>query len=109
MFPVLLYGNMLVDIIPITSYHFEQTLERKMINTSAGRKKIIDEIEQIPENKLDEVYHLVHSYRVEQETEPTSEPLGKSIMRYAGAWKDMPDEDFSEFLEEIRIRRQSTL
>ena len=78
-----------------------------MLNLSAERKRILEEIEQIPENKLKEVYRLVHNYRIEQEeTESDTEPFTKSVMQYAGAWKDMPDEEFNEFLEEIRTRRR---
>lgn len=78
-----------------------------MISLSANRKRIIEEIEQIPENKLDEVYRLVHNYRVEQEErELEAKPSTKSVMRYAGAWEDMPEEDLNEFLEDIRVRRQ---
>lgn len=78
-----------------------------MINLSAERKRIIEEIEQIPENKLEEVYHLVRNYRIEQgKTELEAKPIIKPVMKYAGIWEGMPDEEFNEFLEEIRTRRR---
>ena len=29
-------------------------------------------------------------------------------MQFAGSWSDMPEEDFSDFCEEIEQRRQAT-
>ena len=78
-----------------------------MINLSAERRKLIEEIKQIPENQLEEIYHLVHSYRIEQgEPKLDPEPPTNKFMEFAGAWEDMPDEEFNDFLEEIRQRRK---
>ncbi|MFM8305746.1 MAG: hypothetical protein ACKN87_01380 [Microcystis aeruginosa] len=41
------------------------------------------------------------------ETHLTSE--GKEIMKFAGIWEDLPEEDFRNFCEEVEQRRQSSL
>jgi hypothetical protein len=66
---------------------------------------IIEEIKLIPEDKISELYDFIHFYRLGLETvrEDTAD-----IMRFAGCWEDMPEEEFQDFLEEIEERRQQT-
>lgn len=70
---------------------------------SALRGKVIEEIGQIPEVRLPEVYTLLHFFRLGVET---THHAPQDIMQFAGRWQDMPDEDFQEFLREIQERRQ---
>ena len=70
---------------------------------SALRGKVIEEVGQIPEGKLSEVYTLLHFFRLGIET---AHRPPQDIMQFAGCWQDMPDEEFQEFLHEIRERRQ---
>ncbi|MCB1191351.1 MAG: hypothetical protein H7A23_05095 [Leptospiraceae bacterium] len=65
--------------------------------------KIIQEIEQIPENKLMELYNLVHFYRIglEQIVSKKTESIN-----YAGCWSDMSEEDFQDFVETTFRRRR---
>jgi hypothetical protein len=79
-----------------------------MMNISADRRKIIEEIEQIPEDKLSVVYRMVHDYRIEHEESKLGDDSATNhFMEFAGAWEDMSDEELNEFLEEIRQWRRS--
>lgn len=73
------------------------------MQASVLRGKVIEEIGQIPERKLPEVYTLLHFFRLGIET-INRQP--QDIMRFAGCWQDMPDHEFQEFLHEIQERRQ---
>ncbi|MEH2178636.1 hypothetical protein [Nostoc sp.] len=67
------------------------------------RTKLLTEINLIPEEKLEEVYNFIHSFRVGVEA---SQGTPEQIMQFAGCWNDMSDETFSDFTEEINARRQ---
>ena len=70
------------------------------MKTSATRHKILKEVERIPEEKLPELLDLIHDYRVG--LQPTED---KSEITYAGSWKDMPDDVYQDFIDEIAQRR----
>jgi hypothetical protein len=68
------------------------------------RNRIVEEIQRIPETKLEEVYDFLHYFRVglaSPETSPAS-----SVLSFAGAWSDMDESMFKEFEEEIKNRRR---
>ena len=56
------------------------------------RAKVLQEIDLIPEDKLPEVYNLLHYFRLGLEADQDREV---SVMRFAGCWKDMPEEAFT--------------
>lgn len=67
------------------------------------RLKAIEEIRHIPEEKLREIYDVIHFFRVGVES---VKPIpDDNIMSYAGCWDDMPDEMFNSFLLDIAERR----
>ena len=66
------------------------------------QNKVMEEIKLIPENKLPEIYSVIHFFRLGLEV-GTRDP--KNIMRFAGSWQDMAEEEFNEFSEEISQRR----
>ncbi len=68
------------------------------------RDKLIKEIELFPDEKLSELYDFVHYFRLGFQ-KATSNPVDE-IMKFAGCWEDMPEEEFQEFSEEIVERRQ---
>lgn len=68
------------------------------------RQQLIREIDLIPEDRLEEVYDLVHSFRRSLKNHKAQK---EHILRFAGSWQDMTDEDFADFLEEIHSRRES--
>ncbi|MDM8517816.1 hypothetical protein QUF76_16595 [Desulfobacterales bacterium HSG16] len=65
--------------------------------------KVMEEIRLIPENRLSEIYNLIHFFRLGLETDRKNT---KKTMRFAGCWQDMPDREFREFSEEISQRRR---
>jgi hypothetical protein len=73
------------------------------MSVSVERAQVYQEIDRIPEERLPEIYHLLHYFRLGLEKAEQSEP---SVMRFAGAWQDMPDETFAAFMRETTERRQ---
>jgi hypothetical protein len=67
------------------------------------QEKVMEEIRRIPENRLLEIYDLIHFFRIELETDRKD---AKKIMRFAGCWQEMTDREFREFSTEISDRRQ---
>ncbi|WP_295437417.1 hypothetical protein [uncultured Thiodictyon sp.] len=63
-----------------------------------SRQQLSEEIASIPDDKIAEVFNLVHRYRVDLE----SGPAGGSAQDndFAGIWADMPDEAFQGLLRE---------
>lgn len=72
---------------------------------STSKNKIIQEINLIPEYKLTELYDLIHSFRL---TLKPSENQVKEIMKFAGCWQDLSEEEFTDFSQEIEQRRQNS-
>ncbi len=67
------------------------------------RTKVITEINLVPEEKLAELYNLIHYFRLGVEVSKASL---EQNMKFAGCWNDMSDEMFANFQEEIITRRQ---
>jgi hypothetical protein len=72
------------------------------MNLSELRAKVAEEIEQVPDDKLMELYTLIHGFRLNSKA---SSSTAKTNMQYAGCWSDLPDEMYSEFLEDVAMRR----
>ena len=66
------------------------------------RDKVIEEIKLIPEHKLSEGYDFIHYFRIGLQK---SKVNINQIMQFAGCWKDMSEDLFNDFLEEISKRR----
>ena len=66
------------------------------------RDKVMEEIKLIPEHKLLEVYDFIHYFRIGLQK---SKVNINQIMQFAGCWKDMSEDLFNDFLEEISKRR----
>jgi len=73
------------------------------MQASALHLKVIKEIELIPDDSLLKLYDFIHFFRIGLETIQTPP---EDIMQFAGCWRDMSDQDLTEFLEEITVRRQ---
>lgn len=67
------------------------------------QKQVLEEIKRIPENKLSELYNLLHDFRLGLQSPMNS---SEQIIQFAGCWNDMPDEVFNDFMEEINQRRE---
>jgi len=66
------------------------------------RDKLMEEIKLIPDFKLSEVYDFIHYLRLGVQK---SKVNIDQIMHFAGCWKDMPDNEFDDFLDDILRRR----
>lgn len=73
------------------------------MSQSITRNKVMDEIQLIPENKLEEVYDFVHYFRIGLREAVQGDK--KEILEFAGSWSDLPEEVFQEFTREISERR----
>lgn len=72
---------------------------------STPKDQIIEEINLIPEDKLIELYNLIHGFRL---TLKLSENNVNEIMKFAGCWQDLSEEEFTDFSQEIEQRRQNS-
>ena len=70
-----------------------------------SKNQIIEEISLIPDDKLTELYDLIHNFRIELNT---SENNMNEIRQFAGCWENMPEETFTDFCEDIEHRRQTS-
>jgi len=65
------------------------------------RNDIIEELNRIPEAELPEIYRLIHYFRLGLQQEQDSNPT----LELAGSWKDIPETEFQDFLQDILTRR----
>jgi hypothetical protein len=72
------------------------------MSTLTPREKLAEEILQIPDEYLSEAYSVIRQFRLNKSA--VNNP--QNVMRFAGAWKDMPEEELQEFLGEISHRRR---
>ena len=63
---------------------------------------ILKEMKDIPVNRLEELYQLVHS--MSSSTKP-KENLRKKILSFGGAFSDMSNEDYEDFLNHTKQTR----
>ena len=75
------------------------------MNISDLRTKVFEEVEKVPEEKLTELYNLIHFFRLHL---PLTRDTPGSMMRFAGCWNDFPDETYNAFLDDIAQRRQQS-
>jgi hypothetical protein len=73
------------------------------VSQSADKTKVLEEISLIPEDKLPDIYQLLHYFGLGLEV---SRDRTQSVMRFAGCWRDMPDHVFDTFMEHLADRRR---
>ena len=66
-------------------------------------EKVMEEIRLIPENRLSEIYNLIHFFRLGLEA---GKKEARQTMRFAGCWQSMADSEYRTFSEEIQNRRR---
>jgi hypothetical protein len=72
------------------------------------KEKIIREVEKIPEEKIDELYNVVHLFRVGIESKKKAAKDRRiEAVKFFGIWKDMSPEE-NAVLDEILARRKRT-
>jgi hypothetical protein len=72
------------------------------------KEKIIKEVEKIPEDKITELYNVVHLFRtgIESKKKAVKDQRSEAV-KFFGIWKDMSSEE-SAVLDEIQARRKRT-
>jgi hypothetical protein len=73
------------------------------MNPSEWKIKVWEELQKIPDAKLAQLYELIHGFRLSAATNSHNH---SNIMQFAGCWSDLPEEVYSEFVDEIVMRRQ---
>jgi len=73
------------------------------MKATISKEKIFQEIKLIPEEKLADVYALLHHFRLSLKVSQTKL---RPVMHYAGIWQDMPADIFAEFTVGVSVRRQ---
>ena len=63
------------------------------MKVTISKEKIFQEIKLIPEEKLADVYALLHHFRLSLKASQTKL---RPVMQYAGIWQDMPADIFAE-------------
>ena len=63
---------------------------------------ILKEIKEVPVSRLEELYQFVHSMTP---TTKQTERLRKKILSFGGAFSDMSNEDYSDFLNQTKKTR----
>lgn len=63
---------------------------------------ILKEIKDVPLNRLEELYQLIHS--LTPKTKPT-ETLRKKILSFGGAFSDMSSKDYADYLKQTKKAR----
>jgi len=62
-------------------------------------EQILKEMKDIPVNRLEEIYQFIHSMTPATKQD---EKLRKEILSFGGAFSDMSNEDYSDFLNQIK-------
>jgi hypothetical protein len=65
---------------------------------------IIKEINDLPPERLEEVYDFVHSLKSESKSKRKN---SKKILSFAGAFSDMPKNDYADLKENMADTRKS--
>lgn len=75
------------------------------MNPAILRRKFIEQIQRLPDEKLQELSEIIHFFRINTElAEPSSKD---NVMRFAGCWDDMSDSEFNAWLNKISERRST--
>jgi len=74
------------------------------MKVSTMREKLFDEISKIPDEKVPEIFDFLHYFRLGLGMK-LSNP--QRILKLAGSWKDMSEDDFDDFLNDVTNRRKN--
>ena len=66
-------------------------------------KTILKELKEVPVNRLEELYQFVHSLT---STTKQTENLRKKILSFGGAFSDMSNKDYADFLNQTKKARE---
>ncbi len=85
------------DTLPLHERYM--TMETKMLTL---REQLMTEIHHIPDDRLQEIFNLIHFFRLGLQSE-SFKPV--DINKFAGAWSDMPETQFADYEAEWQERR----
>jgi len=72
------------------------------------KEKIIKEVEKIPEDKIAELYDVIHFFRIGVESQKkVIKDSKQAILNFFGIWRDISPEE-ATVLDEIQSRRERT-
>ena len=74
------------------------------MEVSTMREKLFDEIAKIPDEKVPEIFDFLYYFRLGLGIK-LSNP--QKILKLAGSWKDMSEDDFDDFLNDVTTRRKN--
>ena len=66
------------------------------------REKVIEELRNIPDEKMENIYEFIRHIRTDPQNSRTN---ADTIMGFAGCWSDMPDNAYSDFIQELSDKR----
>ena len=69
------------------------------------KKQMIDELENIPEDKLQLLLELIRSSKSNLSD---LQAKRRSITDYAGSWKEIDSDQYNAMIKELRDRREQT-
>ncbi len=69
------------------------------------KKQMIDELENIPEDKLQLLLELIRSSK---SVLSDLQPKRKAITDYAGSWKEIDSDQYNAMIKELRDRKEQT-
>ena len=79
------------------------------MDKQVSRDKLIEEIKAVPQDRIGELYDIIHYFRLGLGLERRErEDIKKSAQEFFGIWKDITLEERTA-LEEIQFRREQTL
>jgi negative regulator of replication initiation len=81
------------------------TFVKKVFMTTATLNHILKEVDTIPVGRLEELYQLIHSLTPSM-ARSQSDVKRKKILSFAGAFSDMDEVDYVDFLSELKQTRE---
>ena len=84
---------------------FSQILKSDKIETIGLSRTEFDADMDIPDEKLTEIYDVIHFFRIAAERERNQ--AGARLLSFSGSWTELNDSLFDDFLADIRRRRKA--
>jgi len=73
------------------------------MNAQTLRNKLFEEVSKIPDDKIPEVFDFLYHFRLGLGMKKSTP---QKILKLAGSWQDMPDDEFEDLLNDIKTRRK---